>query len=256
MSGLSLGSVADACERLVVAGLLSDTQVVGFVHPLVRAAVLNELPSPRRAADHARAARLLSEDGASGDAVAAHLLLAEPSGDEWVVAELRAAASVALGRGAPAATISYLRRALREPPPKEDRRAVSRELGLALLRDDHAEGIEVLRSVRAAEDDPVVRAQLATELSISLALRRTGDEGVAMLEESLREIPDHQAGLGPFLRGHLLVQTISGMERIPAQIIPGRGDGPRAAPPRVVSSSASWPSSTRSDSVRWKTSWT
>ena len=222
LSGLSLDSVADACERLVVAGLLSDTQPVGFVHPLVRAAVLNEVPSPRLAADHARAARLLSEDGAPGDAVAAHLLLAEPGGDEWVVAELRTAASVALGRGAPAAAISYLRRALREPPPKQDRRAVSRELGLALLRDDHAEGIEVLRAVRAAENDPVVRAQLATELSISLVLRRAGGEGVAMLEESLREIPDHRAGLGLFLHGHLLIHTLSGLEEVPPQIMPER----------------------------------
>jgi DNA-binding CsgD family transcriptional regulator len=215
LSGLSLDPVADACEHLVVAGLLSDTQPVGFVHPLVRAAVLSEMPEPRRAADHARAARLLSDDGAAPDAVAAHLLLAEPGGAEWVVAALRFAAAEALGRGAPAAAVSYLRRALHEPPPKPDRLATSRELGVALLRADEPEGIEVLRAVRAAESDPVVRAELATELSISLSIRRPGGEGVAMIEESLREIPDHRSGLGLFLRGFQLDQLLSGMERIP-----------------------------------------
>jgi DNA-binding CsgD family transcriptional regulator len=226
LSGLPPASVAHACERLVVAGLLSDAQPVAFVHPLVRAAVLSEVPTPRRAADHARAARLLSEDGAAVDAVAAHLLLAESGGDEWAVGELRSAAAEALSRGAPLTAVAYLRRALREPPPQPDRRTVSRELGLALLRADDAEGVEVLRALRAAETDPVVRAELATELSIPLALRRPGGEGVAMLEESLREIPDHRSGLGLLLRGQQLLQLLNGMERIPEGLDPGRRSWP------------------------------
>jgi DNA-binding CsgD family transcriptional regulator/tetratricopeptide (TPR) repeat protein len=222
LSGLSLSSVADACEHLVVAGLLSDTQPVGFVHPLVRAAVLGDLPRPRLAADHIRAARLLADDGASADAVAAHLLLAEPGGDEWAVAELRSAAAEALGRAAPAAAVSYLRRALREPPPKRDRLAVSRELGNALLRADDPEGIEVLRAVRSALEDPIERGAIATEVSVSLAFRRPGSEGVGLLEESLEEIPDGNTGPILFLRGHLLIQTLSGLERVPPGVKPER----------------------------------
>lgn len=221
LSGLSLDSVADACERLVVAGLLSDTQPVGFVHPLVRAAVLSEIPKPRRAADHARAARLLSADDAVADAVAAHLLLAEPGGDEWVVAALRSAAAEALNRGAPAAAVSYLRRALREPPPKSDRLAVSRELGGALLRADEPEGIEVLRAVRSALDDPLERASIAAELSVSLAWRRSAGEGVALVEDSLEEVGSDPE-LGLLLRAHLLLQTLSGLERVPPGAMPKR----------------------------------
>ncbi|MGC1852959.1 MAG: LuxR C-terminal-related transcriptional regulator, partial [Solirubrobacterales bacterium] len=129
-------------------------------------------------------------------------------------------AAEALGRSAPEAAVSYLRRALREPPPKGDRHTVSRELGVALLRADDPEGIEVLRAVRGAVDDPVVRAEIATELSISLAFRPSGGKGAALVEESLAEIGDDHKGLGLFLRGHLLVQLISGMERIPDGLHP------------------------------------
>jgi len=223
LSGLSVESVADACERLVVARLLADARPVGFVHPLVRAAVLSEIPAPRRAADHARAARLLSTDGAAADAVAAHLLLSEPAGDPWPVAELRSAATDALGRGAPVAAVSYLRRALREPPPKPDRLAVSRELGAALLRADEPEGIDVLRTVRGALDDPLERAAIAAELSVSFAFRHPGgSEGVALLEASLAEIGSGNPDLARFLRGQLLIHLVSGLEEIPAGVRPER----------------------------------
>lgn len=226
LSGLLPESVAAACERLVVARLLSDTRPVGFIHPLVRAAVLSEVPQPRRAADHAQAARLLSEDGAATDAIAAHLLLTEPGADLWAVTELRAAAVEAIGRGAPEAAVSYLRRALREPPPKGERLTVSRELGLALLLADQPEGIEVLRAVRGALDDPIQRAEIATELSVSLAFRRPGGEGIVLLEESLAEIPKDCDDLALFLRGHQLVQLLSGLERIPDGLHPEREEWP------------------------------
>lgn len=208
-------SVAEACERLVRACLLSDSQPVAFVHPLVREAVLSEVPAPRRAADHARAARLLGEEGAPGDAVASHLLLAEPAADRWAVGELRAAAAEALGRGAPDAAVSYLRRALREPPPKAERLEISRELGVALLRADEPEGIEVLRAVRGALGDPTARAEIALELSVSLAFRRPGEEGAALLEESLAELPDRGGELALALRGQLVMHTFSGLQRLP-----------------------------------------
>lgn len=228
LSGLSTESVARACERLVVARILADSHPVAFVHPLVRGAVLGEIPGPRRAAGHARAARLLADDGAAADAVAAHLLLAEPSGDPWLVAELRAAAAEALSRGAPGTAVSYLRRALREPPPQPDRLQASRELGVALLRADEPEGIEVLRAVRISLDDPVERASIAAELSVSLAFRHRRGEGVALLEESLAEVGAEPEDLRLLLQGHLLFQVVSGLEGIPTSATIGREDWPDA----------------------------
>lgn len=220
LSGLAPEAVAAACERLVAANLLTDTAPVGFVHPLIRAAVLDELPRPRLAADHARAARLLSEGGAGVDTVAAHLLLGEPRADPWAVAQLRAAAAEARGRGAAEAAVTYLRRALHEPPAAAARSAVERELGVSLLLADEPEGIEVLTAVRAGLDDPVAKAEVAVELSVSFAFRQPGGEGVAMVEESLAEVRETNPSLAELLRGHLLIQLISGIEGVPGGVRP------------------------------------
>ncbi len=224
LAGLAADATADACTRLVLAGLLSDSRPPAFVHPLVREAVLSEIPAPRRAADRAKAASLLAEDGADGDVVAAQLLLAEPRGDQWVAAALRSAATAALARGAPDGAVSYLRRALREPPAPGKRATVSRELGVALLRADDPEGIEVLLAVRANLEAPVERAEIAAELSTSLAFRGSGGRGAPLLEESLTEIREPDSELGLLLRGCLLMQAISGLERVPEGALPAAGE--------------------------------
>lgn len=223
LTGLSQDEAREGGERLIAARLLGDASSLSFVHPLVRAAVLTEISRPARAAVHGRAARLLDEDGFETDTVAAHLLLAEPAGDEWVAGVLRGAASAALARGAPDAAVRYLRRALREPPPKEDRLSVSRELGVALLRANDAEGLEILGTVRAAIDDPALRAELAIELANSIGLRKGCEEAAALLEESLAELGDRSGELGLLLRGWLLMQVVWGLERIP-DALPSEGE--------------------------------
>ncbi len=227
LSGLPREIVAEESAQLVRSQLLSDSQPVGFVHPLVRAAVLSDVPSPKLAASHARAAQILDRNGAAIDAVAAHLLLAEPAGDPWAVSVLRSAAEEAIGRGAPDAAVRYLRRGLREPPPAEDRLAVSRELGLALQRADDPEGIGVLRTVRKATADAVARAEIATELASSLGLRGGCEEAAELLEDSLAEVPD-RGELATFLRGWLLLQVTWGLERVPDGALPEPGEEPSA----------------------------
>ncbi len=209
-------SVAESCELLIRARLLSDSQPVAFVHPLVREAVLSEVPTPRRAADHALAARLLDRDGAVADTVAAHLLLGERRGDAWATTALRDAASGALARGAPETSVRYLRRALQEPPAEADRSAVSRELGLALLRATDREGIEVLRTVRTGSVDPIARAELTHEIALSLGVRGGGAEAAALVEESLADI-DPASELAVLLRATLLLLVMWGLERPPRQ---------------------------------------
>ena len=84
LAGLAEDVVAESFELLIRARLLSDSRPVAFAHPLVREVVLSEVATPRRAADHSRAARLLDRDSTDPDAVAAHLLLAEHGGEAWV----------------------------------------------------------------------------------------------------------------------------------------------------------------------------
>ncbi|HEV7784749.1 MAG TPA: LuxR C-terminal-related transcriptional regulator, partial [Thermoanaerobaculia bacterium] len=114
----------------------------------------------------------------------------------------------------------------REPPDRNERQAVSHELGRALLRASDPEGIEVLRTVRAATEDPVSRAELATELADSLSVRGGGDEAAALLEESLAETGDHDGELGLLLRGWLGLLTAWGRERVPDGALPKPGTRP------------------------------
>jgi DNA-binding NarL/FixJ family response regulator len=224
LAGLPTSVVAHASEQLVAARLLVDARPLAYVHPLVRAAVLSDLSEPQRAMLHARSARLLAESDAALDTVAAHLLLAEPDDDEWACAQLRAAAAAALDRAAPDAAVRYLRRALREPPPREERLTTSRELGVALLRATDEEGVEVLRTVRSAVGDPGARAEIAIELALSFGLRMHGEEAVSMLKESLAEISDRRSSLGVKLRGFLLLLVFWGYRGLPEDALPEPGE--------------------------------
>ncbi|HSJ74136.1 MAG TPA: ATP-binding cassette domain-containing protein, partial [Miltoncostaeaceae bacterium] len=86
----------------------------------------SERPSTRRSrltsgAPGTRAARLLAENQAEPERVAAHLLVAPPAADAEVVAVLREAARRASSRGAPESASACLRRALTEPPAASER---------------------------------------------------------------------------------------------------------------------------------------
>jgi len=220
ISGHSPERVAEAGARLVSASLFSDAPLLAFAHPLVREAVLTDMGERARRAANARAARLLDDDGAGLDTVAAHLLLAEPMADAWVVGRLRAAAASAVGRGAPDTAVGYLRRALGEPPSADGRIAVNRELGFALLRRDDAEGIEVLREVHLLAKTREERAEVAAVLSNSLMFRARHPEAEAILLDALDESPGLTDRLGINLRLHLLLATLGGFELPPGRYLP------------------------------------
>ncbi len=69
-------------ELLLRAELLSERDhALEFVHPLVREAIYSTMGAPRRDVIHARAAKLLADDGAGAGAVAAQLLRAAPAAE-------------------------------------------------------------------------------------------------------------------------------------------------------------------------------
>ena len=131
LAGLDPGTAASAADDLAAAGILEEGRPLRFVHPIVRAAVEAGLPPAGRADLHAVAARRLADEGASVHRVAAHLLAAEPAGDDWVVNSLSSAARMAIASGAPDSAVAYLRRALAEPPSGRLRPDVLLELGFA-----------------------------------------------------------------------------------------------------------------------------
>src|SRR2546421_511905 len=72
-----------------------------FVHPLIRRSVYDAIPEAERQDAHRAAAQLLERTGAPADAVAAHLLVLPPSGDEALTRTLVETAERALERAAP-----------------------------------------------------------------------------------------------------------------------------------------------------------
>jgi predicted ATPase len=112
---------AEAADALRAGRILTDSRALQFVHPIIRSAVREQRSPSARSASHERAARMLAAEDAPAERVAAHLLATEPYGSEWACDRLRDAARQAVLRGAPDASVTYLRRALEEPPSSDSR---------------------------------------------------------------------------------------------------------------------------------------
>jgi DNA-binding CsgD family transcriptional regulator len=133
LAALAPDAVREGVSVLVRAGLLEPTEL-RFVHPLVREAVVADLPTGDRSQWHRRAARIRASAGASEDEVAAHLALTDPEGDAWAARALTEAGLRALRAGVPDTAARTLRRALAEPPEAAERPGVMLALGVAAMR--------------------------------------------------------------------------------------------------------------------------
>ena len=220
LAGLGRGPAQAAADQLRSADLLSDEPALSFTHPIVSEAILSELPPSRRAMLHSEAARRLQTDGAPVDRVAAHLLSAEPYGEAWVVDTLRTAARHALGQGAPEAAVSYLRRALDEPPPPEQRLDLMFELGRAEALRPVAQEFDALRRALSLADDPRRRAEIARELALALFGVLQSSAGRLVLEEELMHAGELDAETVERLEASLLgggIDDLNGMRSVLAR---------------------------------------
>jgi DNA-binding CsgD family transcriptional regulator len=167
MAGLTEQATRDAADDLVRADIFARTAHLAFVHPIVRAALYDDLAPGERQSRHAVAANALTRFGASPERVTAHLLLTGPNGDRRRVQILRAAAAAAARRGAPLAAAARLKRALEESPADDVRADVLVELGRYELAAMHFEPAEEhLRMVVGSEADLAVRADAASALTL------------------------------------------------------------------------------------------
>lgn len=196
LAGVGLADAAAAADGLAGIGVLEPGTPLRFVHPIVRAAVHEDIPPVGRGLRHAEAARLLAAEGADLDAVCAHLLVCEPAGSAEVVERLRAAAARAVGRGAPESAVAYLRRAMSETADVSLRAELARELGRAekVLGDPAAEGH--LRESLQLTSDPATRAAVAPDLAEVLVLAGQWEAGTAVLREALAEVSDRDVPSG------------------------------------------------------------
>jgi DNA-binding CsgD family transcriptional regulator len=131
LADLETNAALDAAGALVHTDLLEHENPVAFRHPVVRSAVLEDISAGERMRLHSRAAKVLLESGALPEQAATHLIQTLPDGDSFTVETLRRAGQRSLSQGAPEAAVAYLRRALAEPPPAQERFEVLAELGIA-----------------------------------------------------------------------------------------------------------------------------
>jgi DNA-binding CsgD family transcriptional regulator len=183
-------------DRLAAAQIFAPTRPLEFFHPLIGAAVREDMAPGARRVAHRRAAGLVEGDG-SPARVAAHLLACAPAGDAWVVERLSDAARDALERGAPEVAAAYLRRAISEPPTASVRATVLLSLGTAEWRAGQPDAIAHLEHALAASGEDL-GTFLAASILLALATLVTdpgAERSVEVLEHALEAAGDSDAGL-------------------------------------------------------------
>jgi class 3 adenylate cyclase/DNA-binding CsgD family transcriptional regulator len=213
LAGLERREIAPAAAALARVDLLRPEPPFSFVHPLVRNAVYESIPSPEREAEHARAAEVLDELRAPPEQVAAQLLLAPPESVARTVEVLREAAARAAAEAGLESAVRYLTRALEEPLSDEERGDLLLELAAVEGSLGAPAVIAHLREAVPLMGDP--RRQAEASLALGHALYWAGDEeqGVEVLERALAE----QADLDLELRYRLEADFVVNATRVPSQ---------------------------------------
>jgi DNA-binding CsgD family transcriptional regulator len=157
LAGTSVPDAAGLVDRLAFAGILAHGDPLTFAHPVMRAAVYEQIPAARRGLAHVTAAKRLIADAAGVERAASHLMLAPATGDPAIVDALRNAAAAASARGAPDAAATLLRRALAEPPT--DPTDVLLELAAAEAVTQDPAAVEHARDAIAAAPTAAQRAR-------------------------------------------------------------------------------------------------
>jgi DNA-binding CsgD family transcriptional regulator len=197
MAGLDGDAASRAADALAEAMIFEPGRQLAFVHPLVRSSVYSELSSQERARHHERVARLLTGAGAATDRIAVHLLATNPGGDAETVNTLRQAAKGAGNRGAPDVAVTYLQRALAEPPSPELEPLLVHELGKAALSAGELEmAIEQLGRATRDLADGRLRAEAANALGSALFLAHRPEEAMTDLTSVINELPESEREQG------------------------------------------------------------
>ncbi len=203
LAGVEVGEARSLSSALTDAVVFAEGEPLHFVHPIVRSAIYEDIAAGERQSLHARAARLLSAEGAEPEVVATHLLACDPDGEAATLATLREAADAALARGAPEAAARYLRRALLENLTNDVRAHVLHVLGEAECRSAAVGGIRRLRDAIDTARDPTHRGEIALVLSQALVHDGRLDEAGSILSAAIAEQPGLQHELRLALESRL-----------------------------------------------------
>ncbi len=165
----SVTDLVPIVDEACAAGVLAESgHALGFRHPLIRAALYQEMPAPVRAAWHRDVGRALADAGAPADRVARQLLWSAGESDrpaepmaEWILAWLSRSAGQLIGQ-APWVAADLLRRAVVSYPPGTARHDwLTGRLADALYRaGDFAEAEQVASGALGCVTEPDVLVDL------------------------------------------------------------------------------------------------
>jgi DNA-binding CsgD family transcriptional regulator len=206
ISGQKVGDLMPALDEAIATGVLCENGAeLAFRHPLIRAALYEEMAAPVRAAWHLDAARALADAGASAERVGRQLLPAidggAPAADERLIKWVADAANQLAGQ-APNATVRLVRWALAGTPAD----AACHEVLTCRLADAHFRAGDTVEAARVATGALayVKRQDLLVDLHWTLvgcrAIDGRREEALGALESAL-ELP----GLGERHHARLLV---------------------------------------------------
>ena len=190
----NVADLVPAIDEARAAGVLAESgNGLGFRHPLIRAALYDEMPAPVRAAWHRDAGRALAEAGAPADRVARQLLraIAGPGGTgradgKWMLNWLADAADLLVGQ-APQVAAELLRHAVAGFPGRFGQHdCLAARLADALYRTGDRTAAEAVASQALAHaSEPDVVVDLHWTLAQCRMLAGESAESLATLDRAL-----------------------------------------------------------------------
>jgi DNA-binding CsgD family transcriptional regulator/tetratricopeptide (TPR) repeat protein len=192
--GRSVADLIPAVDEACAVGVLAESgNGLGFRHPLIRAALYDEMPAPVRAAWHRDAGRTLAEASAPADRVARQMLravggpggTAEPM-DEWMLDWLGRTADLLVGQ-APGVAAELLTRAVASSPADSAQHGwLASRLADALYRiGDRAGAEEMANHALEQTPEPDLLVDLHWTLAQCRMLAGESAESLATLDRAL-----------------------------------------------------------------------
>jgi DNA-binding CsgD family transcriptional regulator len=192
--GRSVADLIPAVDEACAVGVLAESgHGLGFRHPLIRAALYDDMPAPVRAAWHRDAGRALAQAGAPADRVARQMLRAvggpgdanEPM-DEWMLDWLARTTDTLLAQ-APGVAAELLTRAVASSPAGSARHGwLASRLADALYRiGNRAAAEQVANQALAHAAEPDLLVDLHWTLAQCRMLAGESAQSLATLDHAL-----------------------------------------------------------------------
>src|SRR5215218_894757 len=197
LAGVPEDAAADALVELERAGLVTGHPRLRFTHPILRAAIEDDMPAVERSRAHEQAAKMLADRDADPVGVAAHLLVSDPGQGAWARATLRRAARRAEALGDPSTSVRYLERAVAERPEPDELGEILFELGLAAAHAGDPGAAEYLERATEAGGPTRLPAQHWTAVLHLVAGRAS--RAADVLEAALADVHEEDEAAKPLL---------------------------------------------------------